>query len=499
MTLINNISGMHFKEWIWRSKENKLPLIIFSVMIVVQFTVFKLLYPYPNFMWPDSFSYIEAAMNNANISFWPVGYSHFIRFISSFFSTAFALVLIQYATMEAALLYLLFSIRYLFKLNKTIFYWMSAGLLLNPLLLHICNFVSSDAVFISLSVIWFTQLLWLLYKPSPSLMLWHAFVLFLIFTFRYVGIYYPVISIVLIFFINCKIYTKVITILSIAILLGSFVAITQSEYLKETGKSQFSPFGGWQLAANALYGYARVEYTDPVSTVPDKFKSLHAIVNHQVDSLRQTSIRPDSTVGVYYLWDLNSPLKQYVRSATTRDIGQFERWASVAPLYAAYGRYLTFKHPGLFLKHFVYPNFWRYYFPTLASLETYNIGKDTVNRIAATWFGWSTNKLFHRSGNNYIVVSSYYSTFISLVNLTFLISCCIAFAFRLFPNTYTKNAWILAGSFWFLNLLFSVVSAPTELRYQAFPGIISYVFLLLSLTIIKTKFNVNIENIFKSS
>jgi hypothetical protein len=42
------------------------------------------------------------------------------------------------------------------------------------------------------------------------------------------------------------------------LVIGTFVAYTRDKMEQLTGISQFSPFGGWQLANNALYMYGHI-------------------------------------------------------------------------------------------------------------------------------------------------------------------------------------------------------------------------------------------------
>jgi hypothetical protein len=43
--------------------------------------------------------------------------------------------------------------------------------------LSLGNMVSSDGLFLTLSLAWFALLLWIVYKPSNKIILWHIIVL----------------------------------------------------------------------------------------------------------------------------------------------------------------------------------------------------------------------------------------------------------------------------------------------------------------------------------
>ncbi|MBO9565799.1 MAG: hypothetical protein J7621_23685, partial [Niastella sp.] len=52
--------------------------------LVIQFSIFKYLYPFASFIHGDSFSYLQAANENLSINTYMVGYSNFLRLFSVF-------------------------------------------------------------------------------------------------------------------------------------------------------------------------------------------------------------------------------------------------------------------------------------------------------------------------------------------------------------------------------------------------------------------------------
>jgi hypothetical protein len=479
MLFKNTISILPFKEWIWKDSENKRFLWLSAIIMIVSFGWLKYVYPYPNFMPPDSYSYLEAAYNNSFINMWPIGYSRFVRLISSFSSSHFVLVIIQYMMLMAAVLYFLFTLRYLLSPGKWLFRVLLTLSISNPLLPHIANFVSSDCLFAALSLIWFTQLLWILYQPSKKLLLVHAVVLILAFTVRFMALYYPFFSIAIIFMKHMPRKTKWVGICAIVFLLLAFIGCTQFEYNVKTNTVQYSAFGGWQLAANALYGYANAQPDDP-ATVPGKFRQLHILVNQHMDSLRQLKHRPDEEVGIYYLWDLKSPLRLFMIQRWKNDIktSWFKQWASMAPFYQQYGRWLVMKHPLEFTRYYLWPNLLKYYAPPVMFMGTYNLESKTVQPIAVTWFGWSNNQLPTRSHDRIIHITENFPTMLSIINPLFLLAGIVFIIFGGLNkcSATSKRVLCLMWMIWFGNMFFSVLSAPTELRYQLFPIIITIPF-----------------------
>jgi hypothetical protein len=480
-------SALPFKQWCWQDKENKKLLWFTALAMVVSFSWIKILYPFPNFIPPDSYSYLEAAYNNDFIGIWAIGYSKFLRLVSSFSNSDLVLVIIQYLLLQGSLMYFLFTIRYLLLPGKWLFRIMLAASVLNPLLPHVANFVSSDCLFTALSLIWFTQLLWIIYRQTATLLVIHALVILLAFTIRYNALYYPVISIALLIFNNMPKRAKRLGIVSIVILLSVFIGSTQTEYSIKTGTVQYSAFGGWLMAANALYGYAHATSQNP-STVPLRFRELHSIVNHHMDSIKNLPVRPDQEIGVYYMWDFKSPLRVYMESHIENKQASFlKRWSSMAPLYAAYGRYLIAKHPWLYIQYYAWPNFQRYYVPPTLFMGVYNWGNETVDPIAMKWFGWKDNTVPTYSRDKKIVVTEYFSILLAIINLIYVLGFITLISI---PALYKKCAdysrsilWLML-TFWVSNMCFSVLSAPIELRYQIFPLVITFTFGILLIAFI---------------
>jgi hypothetical protein len=482
MLFQQTITNQPFIKWLVQDKENKRLFWVSLVIMIASFGWLKFVYPYPNFMPPDSYSYLEAAYKNDFINQWPIGYSKFLRLVSVFSRSHLILVVLQYLLLMTSVLYLLFTIRYLLAPGK----WLFRGLLVisvvNPLLPHIANFVSSDCLFAALSLAWFIQLLWIIAQPNLRLLLFHALILLLAFTVRFSAIWYPFISITIILLNNLPKRIKWQSIGSILMLLLTFIGSTQHEYYKKTGTAQYSPFGGWQMAANALYAYAYARPVDP-ATVPEHFHNLHSLVNQHMDSLRKLANRPDEEIGIYYLWDVQSPLITYGKNRwkDAPKTPQFTKWASMAPLYGDYGRWLIKEYPGLFLKHFAWPNLIRYYNPPAMFMGRYNLGNTKVDSIAVTWFNWKNNQLPIRLADRSIYLMKFISTGLAIINPLFIASMLLFLCFSGFKQCRKTSKYLLICMLlvWGGNCVFSVLSAPTELRYQIFPAVITLPFCFL--------------------
>jgi len=82
-------------------------------------------------------------------------------------------------------------------------------IVLNPLFLYMANYVSSDAIFVGLSLTWFTLLIMADAPASRRLIKWHAVLLFLAFTVATMPLIYPLIALLAIALSSLSIRRKI--------------------------------------------------------------------------------------------------------------------------------------------------------------------------------------------------------------------------------------------------------------------------------------------------
>src|SRR6266567_1792206 len=93
--------GLYLKQapsrksfWEYIYGENKIYSLLMLFLMVCQFIVFKLLYPFPDF-FSDSYSYLFAAYAHLDTNIWPIGYSKFLSLFHYFTHSAIALNFFQ--------------------------------------------------------------------------------------------------------------------------------------------------------------------------------------------------------------------------------------------------------------------------------------------------------------------------------------------------------------------------------------------------------------------
>jgi len=230
--------------------------------LAVEWIGFKYLYPYPDF-FTDSYSYIQAAAQQDAISYRPIGYSLFLRLVHVFSSSATLAVTLQYLLVQGAAVGLVLSLRRWCALREGVVAVLMGFILVNPVVPYMCNYISSDALFIGLSLIWLTVLTGVLRDGKWWRLVVQVALLFIIFNVRYVALFYPAVAALTILLARRG---WAYSLAGVAASMGVVVAGTlwiKAITKKETGADVFSAFSGWQIANNAINIYKEI----PVDTV----------------------------------------------------------------------------------------------------------------------------------------------------------------------------------------------------------------------------------------
>lgn len=443
-----------------------------SIASIILWCIFKYYYPYASFINGDSYAYLTSAFYNLHVHTYPIGYPKFLRLFSVFSNNDTVLVTFQYLFLQGSLATFLFSLGYLFKFNRPVLLTLFIATALNPVWLYLCNYVATDSLFISLSLLWVTSLLWLLYQPSKRLVLLQAVLILLAFTIRYNALFYPFISAGVILLSRQKLVVKLTGIAFTVLLLAGFINFTARQYQKLTGIYQFSPFSGWQMANNALYSYRYVS-KHQVKRVPEQFKALDQTVRNYFDTSRNLRHHPweRQLAGTMYQWDQRSPLRIYMQQQFKQDSSTWEikKWASMGPLYNAYGSYIIRQYPALYLEYYVWPNFLKFYAPPVEFLDHYSTGVDTVTAIAKQWFAYKDSKLKTRVADLQVNTLNFMPALSGMLHVVFfllsvLYLCCTPFR----QNSLMYHTWLLFAALWFANMAFSILASPIALRFQLF-------------------------------
>jgi hypothetical protein len=467
-----------FAKFLFHNRRNRIILYLAAAAIIIQFAIFKYLYPFANYIHGDSFNYLNAANQNLTVNTYPIGYSKFLRLVSVFAKPDIVLVSLQYLMIQCSTLFFLFTLVYFYKVGNVIQTVLLCFMVINPLFLHLGNMVSSDGVFLALSMTWFALLLWIVNNPSNRVIYWHAIVLFAAFTVRYNALVYPFIALMAFGLSKLPLRKKILGLGLGLLLIGWFMGLSMLQYKKLTGYWQYSPFSGWQLANNAMYIYREVDsaYREPV---PLKFRALDYRIRKLYDAYPNLEIGEAST---FYMWAPWLPLMQYRDSLVIKDTSatDFKKWASMGPFYSLYGWQVIKNYPVQFLRYFVWPNSLKYLTPHVEYLGYYNWGHSTVPESAWKWFGYKDNQVKTRMKSSKVWILGYYPYLVGITNLIMLLGL---FAYILLKgweyNTTFYQSILLAGFAWVANAGFTIFLASAALRFQAFSVLLSVTFSLL--------------------
>jgi len=462
------------------------------VITILLFSLFKYFYPYPN-MVMDSYVYIKAAALHMSANSAPIGYSWFLRAFSFFSRSAYLLVMVQYFFLEFSCAVLFFTLLHLFHLSRLFSTILFIFLFCNPLFLYLSNFVMSDSLFTAISVLWITQLIWIICAPRTYMILVHTLLIFLAFTVRYNALYYPLFASIVLLVIRLKVWQKITAILLQFVLIVLFIFHVKNSMFPMTKVRQFPPLCGWQMANNVMYMYGHVD-RNTKGTVPDQFSILDSVVRHDFDSAGHVEDILDYSAeahGFYYMASNGSPLNYYFHWQYGYD-SVFQDLTKRGPasiLFTGYAKYLILKYPVQYIRYWAIPNGIRYFYPPteiFSMISPYIMRRDAFGGMATELLDVKT--LMVRSGliGFRTTILNYYSMFFMLLNLLFLLLFAGFFFLGGFKNISKSHTYVLISIalLWCCNLFFSAMVSCCVLRYEVFIMIMIFSFTSLLLDFI---------------
>lgn len=382
------------------------------------------------------------------------------------------LVTFQFITLEISALYFFFTLLYWFRPSWPVRVVMFPILFCNPLFLYISNYVTSDALFFGLTMVWFTELIWIVLSPGRGRIWLQTVCVFAAFTFRYNAMYYPLITALAYLLSHQRIRVKWVGTLAIVPLLFGFWLYSRNAGQELTGRPLSSILGGWQLANNALY--IRGEISVDSSELPTPAcRELDSISVHFFRKMGR-GFKPalDENPGNYFIQDWRAPLKIYaVKHYKDHSV---RTWAMASPVFAQYGVSVIQAHPWAYIDHFVLMNTRHYFLPSLEKLMIYNLGLDTVAQPAQVWFNYKSKniKVVSKSlQEDLLGIFPYLFTVVNFFFLGSLIWHLFSGGYKRGPTSLNKGL-LLTSFFWLCNFGFSVFANIVVLRYQFFPMIL---------------------------
>jgi len=468
---------------------NSIYIWIVLAVSVVQFILFKLLYPFPDFI-SDSYSYITAELLNLNVNLWPIGYSRYLSLIHAISHSDTFLVFTQYFLIQCSLLYLFYTTIGVYKfsrISRNVFF---IGLFLNPIFIYLSNCVLSDALFSAISIVWFTQLVKTIRQPHFYQVLTTVILVGVLFTIRYTAVYYPLVAAVAFLLSKHNVKAKMLGIAGPYVIIIPFVLYTEKETKAITGTAEFSVFGGWQIANNALYMYDHIKL-DP-SSLPNGTEEIDGLVRRYFKVVPPEYRELEPYPGTFFIKMSNAPLKVYMHAKFTGEdnTGGLLSWGTVSPIYSKYGIYLIKTYPIEFVRYYLWLNAKNYFIPHLEKFGRYNLDMDSVWWPAVTWFQYNSPAVRVVDRDLQKKIFAPYPVFFLMFNVLFL-GCIIIF---IYTGTFRRSSPFVVRSvslamiFLILNFAFSIFATPVVLRYQIVPMIFLFAFSIVLIEELESAF-----------
>ncbi|HEY1038920.1 MAG TPA: hypothetical protein VGF30_05915 [Bacteroidia bacterium] len=477
---MNNERKETFIEYL-KQKKTKTELLILTLFYVCVYFLISSWYPFPD-VYSDSWNYMLNAQRDTYAVYRPVGYSHVLQFIHGFSDSIRAIFTFQLLALYLSNAVLIFSLKYIFNINGIAGYILSAAVVLSPCAIYMSNMIMSDSIFASLTCLFLTCVVWVLYRPKLYwLYLPIPFILFLILNIRFSGLFYPVLLIPF-FFVNNK---KMFWVPSLFVLISvMFFNVYNKKQMKQmTGvNTVLGGFGGWQWANNALHIIPHVK-VDANKIKKYEHQVLHQIVMQDTAFIAKTLARRPATAE--FMWDKESPLKKYLyQYMNTTGTPYMSAWVKAGIEMEEYGKDLAKQHPGAYLKYYVWPSSKSFFAADLGVISQFDgLKPDPKDEWFFEYYSLDKNQDF---GSTNDVFKSFFSKFLSGGNLflwilTFISLGIIAVFFKkLDLNAAQKKIFIFLIAFSILYCGFTIIATSTEIRYIIPVTPIQYLLIILA-------------------
>jgi hypothetical protein len=454
--------------------------------MAVLWILFKCCYPYADF-FTDSYTYIQAAADQDAISYRPIGYSLFLRLVHGVSRSDTFLVTIQFLLVQSSCWVLFLFLRRRCAPGSRLQLLIAAFLVLDPLVYYISNFVSSDALFLALSLFWLTALMRSIDAPTWRGLVIQWILLLMIFYTRYVALFYPVVAAICYCWLRRGWWFRLAAMAGSVAVVVAGVLYTRQLTRVETGEATFSAFSGWQMANNALHLYPWLPVDSaglPPATLP-----LAGYVDLYFRMAGPAFKKAPPAATTAYMWGRSSPLHEYFdayrrphsfirQGQDTAQLSYFTAWNRVAPVFSQYGYSLLRRHPMAFSRYYLWPSAQSFFFSPLDVLNTYLDGKREIDPIARDWFGYRSTRprvcsatLQGRICAPFPWLSLLLMPAFGVVAGFFMLRRGLRYRYPAFTGCLR-----VAGIYLAVNFCFNVFASPSVYRYQVLPLILLFIF-----------------------
>lgn len=330
-------------------------LIIMALALTIIGVIFHALYPFP-FTFPDSGAYVLSAKEGVFNVYRPMGYSSYMSFVHNFFGAGTTtLFVVSYTLSAMAMLFMLFSAKYLLDIRRGwVFAAMCAVAILSPRIIFSTNFIMSDGLFNTLTMLFIATAMWIVFTRNLWILAAHLLIFILLFKVRYSGMFYVPVSMAAIYFSYSgkHLAGRLAMMLVPVAVFGALYTSTKKEYVAQTHVDTFSAFSGWQLINNASVLLPDAKEIKSAE-LDRELRLLHSFIQQCPDSL----FSPHYAMTTDYMWNNILPYKQFLfYYGQTRQIGYTQSWVETGEMYGRYARALIAHYPARYVSRFVIPS-----------------------------------------------------------------------------------------------------------------------------------------------
>lgn len=434
-------------------------MLLFGLLHLCTFLFIAYSYPMP-YTNADTGGYLASFASGQINGYRPIGYSWVLEAFFVISDTSFFVFFAQFWLQAFANGFLLWTLQYFYRPIQQVWFWATALMLvLAPTILFLTNALLSDSIFNTLTLIWLTSGIWLFRRFSIPMLLLHLIAMYLAVNVRYTGLFYPVLSAILLFFQtdNKRYYLPILPILIMAYIYVS----TKNQMDTYFGTPVFSAFSGWAQANNAT---AVIPYIDlkPEEIDNKASRKIHEFViaepleNYNTQNVMSTMfIWSNKYAGKKALFDY---LDNNSEQLTYNDV-----WVRMGVLMGNYATLLQKRYPMQYLRHFILPNLSNVVMPKLDFIKYNNVEK--TDRAIHFIYGHTSLLAY------YDWIATYFSTICKPANMLLWLLTIVAIGIIIAKRKVWQQSRNDAGAIvWLLTFIvayigFSIIAHPFYLRY----------------------------------
>lgn len=346
----------NFRQYM-KQREQLTDLAVLSFLLLAAAVLMRIFYPQP-FVYSDSYTYINAAVNDIFDIFRPNGYPHLLKLLHGISPSLGFLFAFNYIFFSLSSLLLIFSAKYILDIrHRWLFLAMGVLAVLSPRLVFSTNYMMSDGTFCSLAAVLVAACLWMIRGRSWVWALVSLPCLWFMCKLRYSGLFF-IPAVVVVFFISFRgAKWRLLPLLAacVPLVLGvAFYKTTKKEYARQTGMEMFSGFGGWQKFNNALVLFPEAKELK-VNLFPRDLRQVHTFMSAVPDRIYDRR----HTMSTAYIWDSDLPPKKYLLFMRRQGVDNYlVQWLALAKVYGEYSDRLVSKYPMRYVGRYVLPSLW---------------------------------------------------------------------------------------------------------------------------------------------